>query len=330
MASRTRDLFFSRTYDWLESYLPRQAGRSDATVESYRDALTMFRRYVRDVLRRGIGEFSFGECDRDCVLGWVEHMRADGLAAGTCNQRVAAVKSYLNYAADADVALTSLALSVGRIPPVKGPRRIKENISETALRAILSAPNPGTKLGQRDLAMLCLLYDTGMRLSELTGLTVGNALVEHESPHVYVVGKGDKERPIGLSDETVAQVRRHLSVSHGPDPVKSDYLFYAWHGGARNRMSASNVQRIVKKYADEARRTCPEVPDPCYPHMWRRTRATDLYQQGGRARPGVAYPGPCLHGDDEGVCQAVHGDDAGGDELCLQRHRKRRAGVLGG
>lgn len=280
MASRTRDLFFSRTYDWLESYLPRQAGRSDATVESYRDALTMFRRYVRDVLRRGIGEFSFGECDRDCVLGWVAHMRADGLAAGTCNQRVAAVKSYLNYAADADVALTSLALSVGRIPPVKGPQRIKENISETALRAILSAPNPGTKLGQRDLAMLCLLYDTGMRLSELTGLTVGNALVEHESPHVYVVGKGDKERPIGLSDETVAQVRRHLSVSHGPDPVKSDYLFYAWHGGARNRMSASNVQRIVKKYADEARRTCPEVPDPCYPHMWRRTRATDLYQQG--------------------------------------------------
>jgi site-specific recombinase XerD len=280
MASRTRDLFFSRTYDWLESYLPRQAGRSDATVESYRDALTMFRRYVRDVLRRGIGEFSFGECDRDCVLGWVEHMRAEGLAAGTCNQRVAAVKSYLNYAADADVALTSLALSVGRIPPVKGPQRVKENLSEAALKAILSAPDPRTKLGQRDLAMLCLLYDTGMRLSELTGLTVGNTLVEHESPHVYVVGKGDKERPIGLSDETVAQVRRHMSVSHGPNPDKSDYLFYAWHGGTRNRMCSSNVQRIVKKYADEARKNCPEVPDPCYPHMWRRTRATDLYQQG--------------------------------------------------
>ena len=117
-------------------------------------------------------------------------------------------------------------------------------------------------------------------LSELTGLTVGNTLVEHESPHVYVVGKGDKERPIGLSDETVAQVRRHMSVSHGPNPDKSDYLFYAWHGGTRNRMCSSNVQRIVKKYADEARKNCPEVPDPCYPHMWRRTRATDLYQQG--------------------------------------------------
>ena len=45
-------------------------------------------------------------------------------------------------------------------------------------------------------------------------------------------------------------------------------------------MCPSNVQRIVKKYADEARKNCPEVPDPCYPHMWRRTRATDLYQQG--------------------------------------------------
>ena len=51
---------------------------------------------------------------------------------------------------------------------------------------------------------------------------------------------------------------------------------------------------------------------------------------GDRARLGVAHPGTCLHGDDEGVRQALHGDDARGYELCLQWHRSRRAGILGG
>ena len=76
MASRTRDLFFSRTYDWLESYLPRQAGRSDATVESYRDALTMFRRYVRDVLRDEVGQAFALVLEDAGVFKWDEAGRA--------------------------------------------------------------------------------------------------------------------------------------------------------------------------------------------------------------------------------------------------------------
>ena len=278
--SSERELFFSRTYEWLESYLPRQAGRSPETVRSYRDSLSVFRRYVRDALGRGVAEFTFGECGRDCVLGFVEHMRAAGLSAATCNQRVAAVKSYLWYAADADVAITSLAISVGRIPRVKGPQRVKENLSEPALRAILAAPDTSTRVGMRDAAMLTLLYDTGIRLSELTGLTVGDVSIGGDVPYVFVLGKGDKERTVGLSDATVSLVQRHIAMSHGRHPEKSEYLFYTKIKGERRRMSPSNVERVVQKYADEAREVCPEVPAKVYPHMYRRTRATDLYQEG--------------------------------------------------
>lgn len=280
MGRETAGLFFSRTYDFLERYLPRQAGRSPETVRAYRDALTVFRRYARDVLGKGVGDLAFGDVDRDCVLGWLERMGEEGLSAATRNQRLAAIRSYLWYAADCDVAVTSVALSVSRIPPAKGPQRVKECLSEAALRAILAAPDASTRMGARDVALMSVLYDTGIRLSELTGLTVGDALVDHEQPHIFVTGKGDKERPVGLSDPAVAQLRRHLAMSHSTPADKSDPLFYTKIKGGRRRMSSSNVERIVQKYADEARESCEEVPERVYPHMFRRTRATDLYQQG--------------------------------------------------
>lgn len=273
-------LFFSRTYDYLANYLPRQVGKSPETVRAYRDALTVFRRYALESLGKGVGRLTFGDVDRDCVLGWLESMAGEGLSAATRNQRLSAIRSYLWYAADCDVAITSVALSVAGIPRVSGPERVKERLSEGALRAILSAPDQRTRIGCRDTALMSVLYDTGIRLSELTGLTVGDIHLDDEQPHVYVVGKGDKERPVGITDPTVEQVRRHLKMSHADGPKTSDPLFYTRHGGAKCRMSPSNVERLVQRYADMARPSCPEVPERVCPHMFRRSRATDLYQQG--------------------------------------------------
>lgn len=276
----TGKLFFSMTYDFLEAYLPRQVGRSPETVRSYRDALTVFRRHVNERLGKRISQFTFADCDRDCVLGFVERMREEGLSCGTCNQRVAAIRCYLWYAADVDVALTSVALSVSRIPPLKGPQRLRETLSEDALKAIFSMPDPTSKKGVRDLAIMVLLYDSGIRLSELLGLAVGDATLEGGNPHVFVTGKGDKERVVPICEKTAAHIARHVSMSHGPAPRLDAPLFFTRIRGETRKMSPSNVERIVQKYADAARETCPDIPSHVYPHMYRRSRATDLYQQG--------------------------------------------------
>ena len=272
-------LFFSRTYDYLERYLVRQVGRSPHTVESYRDALTVFRRYVREERGLGVADMEFGDCTRDLILSFLEHLRAQGCSAGTCNQRLAAIRSYLWYAADRDVAIQSIALSVSRIPPVKGPERIKETLPEAALAAILTQPDPSTRKGVRDRAMLVLLYDSGIRLSELLGLDVGDVRLDDE-PCIYVTGKGSKERAVAITPATASHLSAHIACMHGPTPDRSSPLFFTAHGGARHRMSPSNVQRIVQACADAARSACPEVPERVHPHMFRRTRATDLYQSG--------------------------------------------------
>jgi len=61
---RTGTLFFSMTQEFLETYLPRQCGRSSQTVESYRDALSLFRRYIVGVLGIPMGSFTFATCNR--------------------------------------------------------------------------------------------------------------------------------------------------------------------------------------------------------------------------------------------------------------------------
>ena len=86
-------LFFSRTYDYLANYLPRQVGKSPETVRAYRDALTVFRRYALESLGKGVGRLTFGDVDRDFVLGWLESMAGEGLSAATRNQRLSAIRN---------------------------------------------------------------------------------------------------------------------------------------------------------------------------------------------------------------------------------------------
>ena len=275
----SRRLFFSRTHDFLDSYLPNQVGRSRHTIESYRDSLSVFRRFALEERGLSIATMTFADCNRDLVLSFLEHLRSKGCSAGTCNQRLAAIRAYLWYAADQDVAVQSVWLSVYGIPPVKGPEREKAIIGEEALAAILAHPDPSTRTGLRDRAMLALLYDAAIRLAELIGLDVGDASLGAD-PYVRVTGKGSKERSVSIRPETARLLQAHVLRSHGADPDPTSPIFFTTYGGKMRRMSESNVQRIVTLHADGARETCPEVPDPVHPHMFRRTRATGLYREG--------------------------------------------------
>lgn len=91
-------------------------------------------------------------------------------------------------------------------------------------------------------------------------------------------GKGDKERIVSISDNTVAHIKRYMRYYHEESILTMDYLFYTIIHGQPHQMSPSNVERIINKYADMIRNKHPDLPQKVHPHMFRRTRATDLYQ----------------------------------------------------
>ena len=276
---RTGTLFFSMTQEFLETYLPRQCGRSNHTVESYRDALSLFRRYVVDVHGVIMGSFTFAACNREVVMGFMEYLAANQSKPGTRNQRLAVLKSYLSFAADKDITLQSVALSIGRISQFRHARTEQVVIPEEAMAAILKQP-PDTRMGIRDRTIMVMMYDSGARLAEILGLKISDVVPDGDNPYVRLNGKGGKQRIVPVSAKTIAHLKKYNLAYHGRDRPSTDLLFYTIIKGLVGPMSEGNVERFVKRYACEARHSCPSVPENVHPHMFRRTRATQLYQNG--------------------------------------------------
>lgn len=279
MKKSEKKLFFSLTYEFLEVYMRIQMLRSSATIESYRDALTVFRRYLRDELHMRVDAFGFVDCTRDLVLGFMEHLSAVGNKPGTRNQRLAALKSYLWFAAEKDMTLQSVAIAVGRVKSCRDPKKDKPILDEQAIKLLLDAP-PNTRIGIRDRTLLILLYDSAARLDEILSLRRADLFLSTDSPCIRVVGKGQKERVIGLAERTSAHLKQYLSVFHAKDSPETDLLFYTTIKEQTGKMSEANVERFLKKYAEQVREEYPDIPERVHPHMLRRTRATGLYRDG--------------------------------------------------
>lgn len=268
-------LFFSKTNDFLNIYLKKQAMKSDNTVHTYQDGLTVFRKYLSEVKKISIGKFKFEECTHDFLLEYMAYLKDKGCAAGTCNNRLAAIRAYLWYVADGDISMQSIALGASKVPFIKGTQKVKETINADDL----AAPSDKTKIGIRDKTILILLYDSAIRVSELRELTIESLKLNKTIPYIRVHGKGDKERIVSITDKTVEHLKRYIRRFHSEMDSKRP-LFYTVIKGNISAMSTGNVERILNKYAELIRPEHPDLPQKLYPHMLRRTRACGLYQSG--------------------------------------------------
>lgn len=274
----TKQLFFIHTWNFLNVYLTKQTGRSPETIESYRDSLTIFKNYIVKEMDKSIGTFLFSECTKECIYSFREYLLGKGCKPSTVNVRVSAIRSYLYYASDVDISIQPIAIAIGQISPCKTVKEERKTLSDEGLTAMLSAPS-NTKKGMRDRLILILLYDMAVRISELQNIQIRDIAIEAKHPSIFITGKGNKERTIQLSSKATTHLKEYLRVYH-PESKPDNYLFYTTIKGVTDRMSVGNVQRIIKKYASITRISGIELPESVHCHMFRRTRATNLYQDG--------------------------------------------------
>ena len=270
-------LFFSMTLEYLETYMPRQLGSSPHTIKAHRDALSVFRSFLLEKMSLSIGRFTFRECTPALMQDFILHLKDCGNSAATCNRRLCSLRTYLWFASDRDIALQSVALRIGKIPLCKEERREKAVLSPDAMARVLRQP-ANTKIGLRDKVMMILLYDSAIRLDELLSIKVQDAVLHGEEPYVLVFGKGCKERVVAITKLTAAHLAEYIQVYHASLANRQDLLFYTKIKGKVGKMSEGNVERFIKQYAKQAREECSEVPKNVYPHMFRRSRATEMYQ----------------------------------------------------
>lgn len=171
-------------------------------------------------------------------------------------------------------------INVSDVPYVKVPSRIRDIIEDDeALSMLLSAPG-ASKIGIRDQVILTILYDTAIRADELIQLNFTDVTISSAEPYLRIHGKGDKERIVPLSEQTIPLLKQYISLYHSDKPDTKTPFIYTVIKGNKDHMSERNVERIVKKYGDIVRKEKPNIPPQIYPHMLRRTRASGWYRDG--------------------------------------------------
>jgi integrase/recombinase XerD len=164
-----------------------------------------------------------------------------------------------------------------RVRAPKLPRRLPKNLAERDVEALLAAPDVDSVLGLRDRAMLETLYATGLRVSELVGLKLGQ--VSLDSGVVRVLGKGSKERLVPLGEEAIAWLERYLATTRPAlaGDAKTDALFVTARRGPLTRQA---FWALVKRYGMKAGLPARSLS----PHVLRHAFATHLLNHGADLR----------------------------------------------
>ncbi len=164
-----------------------------------------------------------------------------------------------------------------RVQAPKLPRHLPKNLSEAQIVALLDTPDTETTLGLRDRAMLETLYATGLRVSELVGLTM--AQVSLDMGVVRVVGKGNKERLVPMGEEAIDWIKRYLATARSELAGKgrSDALFLT---GRRGPLSRQAFWQLIKRYGTKAGIARAALS----PHTLRHAFATHLLNHGADLR----------------------------------------------
>jgi site-specific recombinase XerD len=253
----------------------QQRQASAHTIASYRDTFRLLLRFVEKRLRKPPSTLSLEDIDAPLVTAFLDELeQIRGVTVRTRNLRLTAVHSFFRYVAFEAPSNAQQIQRVLAIPAKRFTRTLVPYLTRPEVDALLAAPNQLTWSGRRDHALMLLAVQTGLRLSELTGLTHDD-LHLGTGAHVRVVGKGRKERCTPLSKNTRAVMAAWMRE---PPRAGGQPLFPNAAGG---RLSAHGVQYILSQHVAAASLSCTALKTKrVSPHVLRHTTAMDLLQQG--------------------------------------------------
>jgi site-specific recombinase XerD len=262
-----QDFFLRRLVD--------QRGVSARTVESYRDAFELLFAFVERQTGKKPCALSLADLDASVVLDFLDHLETErGNGARTRNARLAAIRSFMAYASVRDPASLPVAQRVLAIPQKRFDQPVLGYLTREEIAAVLDAPDVSTWSGQRDAVLLATMYNTGARVSEITGLCVRDVLLDREVA-VHLHGKGRKERAIPLWKTTASELRSWLRR------IDNDPSAPVFPNRTGKPLTRSGVRDRLDRAVSVAAQRCPTLRGrQISPHTMRHSTAMHLLQSG--------------------------------------------------
>jgi integrase/recombinase XerD len=260
---------------FFQRRLVAERGVSVHTLASYRDTFELLLRHAEHRTGRPPSALTLEDLTAPIVLAFLDHLETErGNSPRTRNLRLTAIRSFMRYVSVRDPASLPVAQGVLAIATKRVDRPVLGFLSREEVQAVLDAPDRTTWSGQRDAVLFGVLYNTGARVSEITGLRVADVLLDR-AVAVHLHGKGRKERVVPLWKSTAAQLRLWCGHLNGAADTP------VFPNRAGQRLSRSGVEHRLQVAIRLAAARCPSLLSrPISPHTLRHTTAMHLLQSG--------------------------------------------------
>ncbi len=252
-----------------------QRHASPHTISSYRDTMRLLLEFAQVRTKTPPQQLDLAELDAETISAFLDHLEHERRnTVGTRNARLAAIHSLYRFASLRHPEHAGSIARVLAIPPKRHDRALITHLSDPEIDALLTAPDLLTWIGRRDRAMLHVAIETGLRVSELTGLTIADAHLA-AAAHIACHGKGRKDRITPLTKATADVLREWLNERGG---LSTNPIFPTTRGAPLTRDA---VARRLALHLRTAASLCPSLNNKnVTPHVLRHTAAMRLLHAG--------------------------------------------------
>ena len=238
---------------FMRERLPVDRRASPHTCDTYAHAFRLLFQFAASKLGTTPSKLQLEQIDSSLVIAFLKHIETERKNGPvTRNTRLAAIKSFMRYIEYQVPSALEQVRQIFAIPAKKTDTKLVSYLTMDEMQAVLNAPDPHTRFGIRDLAMLDVCFAAGLRVSELVGLRVDDVSLEPR-PSVRVLGKGRRERVLPLWKQTGANLRAWLAI-RGEAAVPEVFL-----NARGDAMTRTGFEYVLKNHVASAISACPSL-----------------------------------------------------------------------
>lgn len=272
--------FHSHLRNYFIYYLPVERKMSEQTIRTYKQAINCYRTFLKT---SGIQfeNVCFDHFSKEKIAAFLVWMRAERKASpSTINLRLTAIKSFLRYCGERDIALMHYYTQATSIHRVKKEQKATvDYLTEKQLKVLFKIPDIQTRLGRRNRFLMIFAYETGARIHEILGLKLSDIIETDGMVRIRIQGKGNKIRYVPLLIGVLNHLKAYCKEFH-PLMKEDEYLFYTIHDGIKTQMKPGTIDAFLKQYAKIAISEDPQFPENLHEHMLRHSIAMAMYKKG--------------------------------------------------